>query len=51
MNDGPRTSIPHIFLDPRPRMSLMMTPIRLRMPFPVLKQEITEGTIVAAFEG
>ena len=49
MNESTRDSIRRIFLNSRPHVGLMMAADLLEMPFPVLKHEIAEGTIVAAF--
>ena len=51
MNESIRTSIRRIFLNPRPHVALIMTADLLGMPFPVLKREIAEGTIVAVSVG
>ena len=51
MNESTRDSIRRIFLNPRPHVALMMAADLLGMPFPVLKHEIAEGTIVAVSTG
>src|SRR5436305_13369342 len=51
MNESTRDSIRRIFLNPRPHAALMMAADLLGMPFPVLKHEIAEGTIVAVSVG
>src|SRR5260370_24478363 len=51
VNESTRTSIRRIFLNPRPNVALMTAADLLGMPFPVLKHEIAEGTIVAVSIG
>jgi hypothetical protein len=51
MNEITRESIRRIFLTPRPHVALMTAADLLGMPFPVLKREIAEGTIVAVSTG
>jgi endonuclease/exonuclease/phosphatase (EEP) superfamily protein YafD len=51
MNEHTRDSIRRIFINPRPHVALMTAANLLRMPFPILKHEIAEGTIVAVSVG
>ena len=51
MNEPTRDSIRRIFLNPRPNVALMTAADLLGMPFPILKHEIAEGTIVAVSVG
>jgi hypothetical protein len=51
MNEITRESIRRIFLTPRPHVALMTAADLLGMPFPTLKREIAEGTIVAVSTG
>ncbi len=51
MNESTRDSIRRIFINARPHVALMTAADLLGMPFPVLKHEIAEGTIVAVSVG
>jgi hypothetical protein len=51
MTEPTRTSMRRIFLHPRPHVVLMTAADLPGMPFPVLKHEIAEGTIVAVSVG
>src|SRR5258708_39362707 len=51
MNESTRDSIRRIFINARPHVALMLAADLLGMPFPVLKHEIAEGTIVAVSVG
>jgi hypothetical protein len=51
MNDRTRASICHVFINPPPYVALMTAARLLGMPFPMLKREIAEGTIVAVSVG
>ena len=50
-NNLTSTSIRNIFINPHPHVALMTAATLLRMPFPILKHEIAEGTIVAVSVG
>jgi hypothetical protein len=51
IDDRTRTPISHMLINPRPHLALMTAANLLGMPFPMLKREVAEGTIVAVSVG